>query len=92
MIYFEDLKKEKGYTFIPGHGEPGPLTNFDSPTYSYLTLLFNHMNKMVEEGVDVQDAIEKLDQSKYSKLVNFEQLSGRNASWTYLERESAAFD
>lgn len=89
---YNDLRKEKGFTFIPGHGEPGPLTNFDSPTYSYLTLLFNHMNKMVEEGVDVQDAIEKLDQSKYSKLVNFEQLSGRNASWTYLERESAAFE
>ena len=89
---YEDLRKEKGYKFIPGHGEPAPLANFDSPTHSYLTLLFDHMNKMVDEGIDVQDAIEKLDQSKYSKLVNFEELAGRNASWTYLEREAASFE
>ena len=89
---YDDLKKESGYKFIPGHGEPGPLSNFDFPTRSYLSLLFNHMNKMVDEGVDVQDAINKLDQSKYSKLVNYEELAGRNASWTYLEREAASFE
>ncbi len=50
------------------------------------------MNKMVEEGVDVQDAIDGLDQSQFSKLANYEQLAGRNASWTYIEREAAAFE
>ena len=50
------------------------------------------MDKMLDDGVDVQDAINKLDQSRYSKLVNFEELSGRNASWTYLQREQAAFE
>jgi len=50
------------------------------------------MDKMVAQGVDVQDAINKLDQSRYSKLANFELLAGRNASWAYLEREQAAFE
>lgn len=89
---YDHLKQYEGYTFIPGHGDPAPLSEFDFPTRSYLVLLYDHMTKMVEQGVDVQDAINKLDQSKYSKLVNYEQLAGRNASWAYLERESAAFE
>lgn len=92
LAAFEKLKSYGDVTFIPGHGHPGPLKDFDFPTRQYLNLLFTHMNKMVDEGVDVQDAINKLDQSKFSKLANFEELSGRNASWTYLEREAASFE
>ena len=89
---YDRLKQFKGVTFVPGHGEPGKLASFDFPTRQYLTLLFDHMTKMVEEGVDIQDAINRLDQSRFSKLVNFENLAGRNASWTYLESEAAAFE
>jgi len=88
----DQLKQFGNVTFIPGHGQPGPLKNFDFPTRSYLNLLLTHMDKMVDQGVDVQDAINKLDQSRYSKLTNFELLAGRNASWAYLEREQAAFE
>ena len=70
----------------------GPLKDFDFPTRQYLTLLLTHMDKMVDEGVDAQDAIDRLDQSRFSKLANFDQLAGRNASWAYLEREAAAFE
>jgi glyoxylase-like metal-dependent hydrolase (beta-lactamase superfamily II) len=89
---YDSLKQFEGFTFIPGHGDPAPLSDFEFPTRSYLTLLYDHMTKMVEEGVDVQDAINNLDQSKYSKLVNYEELAGRNASWAYLEREAASFE
>ena len=92
LAVFEKLKTFGKVTFIPGHGQPGPLKDFDFSTRQYLNLLFTHMNKMVDEGIDVQDAINKLDQSKFSKLANFEELSGRNASWAYLEREQAAFE
>jgi glyoxylase-like metal-dependent hydrolase (beta-lactamase superfamily II) len=92
LAAFEKLKGFGSATFIPGHGQPGPLKNFDFATRQYLDLLFTYMNKMVDEGVDVQDAIDKLDQSAFSKLANFEELAGRNASWTYLEREAAAFE
>lgn len=89
---FDKLKQYGNATFIPGHGKPGPLSSFDFPTRQYLSLLLNHMNKMVEEGVDAQDAIKRLDQSTFSKLANFELLAGRNASWAYLEREAASFE
>ena len=89
---FNKLKQYDDATFIPGHGKPGPLSSFDFPTRQYLNLLLNHMNKMVEDGVDVQDAINRLDQSKFSKLANFDLLAGRNASWAYLEREAASFE
>ena len=78
-------------TFIPGHGQPGPLKNFDFPTRQYLELLHSHMQKMVEDGVDIQDAINSLDQSRFSQLANFKDLAGRNASRAYLEQEAAAF-
>jgi hypothetical protein len=89
---FNKLKQFGKVTFIPGHGEPDKLDAFDFPTRQYLSLLYEHMTKMVDEGVEAQDAIEQLDQSRFSGLANFEQLAGRNASWAYLEREAAAFE
>jgi glyoxylase-like metal-dependent hydrolase (beta-lactamase superfamily II) len=91
LSVFDQLSQYGDVTFIPGHGQPGPLKDFDFPTRSYLDLLLTHMDKMLDQGVDVQDAINKLDQSRYSKLANFDLLAGRNASWAYLEREQAAF-
>ncbi|MBL1277872.1 MAG: MBL fold metallo-hydrolase [Ectothiorhodospiraceae bacterium] len=92
LAAFDQLKSFGDATFIPGHGQPGPLKSFDFSTRQYLALLLNHMNKMVGEGIDVQDAINNLDQSPFSKLENFKELSGRNASWAYLEREAASFE
>lgn len=88
---YNSLKQFGDSIFIPGHGQPGKLSNFQFSTRDYLGLLFNHMEKMVEEGVDLQDAIKKLDQSRFSGLVNYEDLAGRNASWAYLEREADSF-
>jgi glyoxylase-like metal-dependent hydrolase (beta-lactamase superfamily II) len=89
---YDRLKQFENVLFVPGHGQPDKLGAFDFPTRQYLTLLFDHMTKKVEEGVDIQDAINQLDQSRFSKLANYEDLAGRNASWTYLEREAAAFE
>ena len=46
---------------------------------------------MIDDGVDLQDAIGRLDQSKYAKLAIYDQLAGRNASWAYIEREAEFF-
>mgnify|MGYP000038071931 CR=1 FL=1 len=86
------LKRFDRARFIPGHGEPGPLSSFQKSTYDYLALLNTGMAKMVDEGIDMQDAIDKLDQSGFSYLENFEDLAGRNANRAYQEAESAAFD
>ena len=88
---FDALKTFGNATFIPGHGLPAKLSAFKFPTRDYLVLLNTHMAKMVEEGVGMDDAIKRLDQSKFAKLENFEELAGRNASWVYLEHEADSF-
>jgi len=88
---FDALQTFGNATFIPGHGKPGKLGAFKFPTRDYLALLNEHMAKMVEEGVGMDDAIKGLDQSRFAKLENFDELAGRNASWVYLEREAEAF-
>ena len=78
-------------TFIPGHGAPGKLKTFEFPTRDYLHLLYDHMGKKIEAGADIQEAIDSLDQSRFKTLADFDSLAGRNASWTYLEREAEFF-
>jgi len=89
---FERLRSFKDATFVPGHGRPAALKEFEFPTLSYLKLLDDHMTKMVEAGTDMQDAINNLDQSKYSSLENYKDLAGRNANMAYQEAERAAFE
>lgn len=89
---YDRLNQFDDALFVPGHGQPDKLSAFDFSTRQYLSLLLHHMNKMVDEGTDIQDAINSLDQSQFSKLENYEDLAGRNASWTYLERERAALE
>ena len=79
--------------FIPGHGKPAKLeTGFKKSTLEYLIHLNQHMTSAVEDGLDLQDAVDSLDQSRWNYLENFDLLSERNAHQVYLERESAAFE
>jgi glyoxylase-like metal-dependent hydrolase (beta-lactamase superfamily II) len=89
---YKKLRQFKGYTMIPGHGQPGPLSDFNFSTLSYLELLHKHMTTQVEKDAGANAAIQSLNQSVYSNLANFDLLSGKNASWSYLQAESAAFD
>ena len=88
---FDALKTFGNATFIPGHGKPAKLSAFTFSTREYLVLLNDYMAQKVEEGVGMDDAIKGLDQSRFAKLANFEELAGRNASWVYLEREADSF-
>jgi glyoxylase-like metal-dependent hydrolase (beta-lactamase superfamily II) len=88
---FDDLKSFGDVLFVPGHGKPGKLKDFEFPTREYLVLLHTHMEKMVKEGVDLQTAIKRLDQARFSTLENYPELSGRNASQAYLESEKNSF-
>jgi len=88
---FEYLRSFNAALFIPGHGKPSPLKEFEFSTLAYLKMLDEHMTTMVEQGVDMQSAIDKLDQSAFSKLENFEELAGRNANVAFQEAERAAF-
>ena len=88
---FDALKKFGNATFVPGHGHPAKLSAFEFSTREYLVLLRDHMAKMVEQGKDQIDAMASLDQSRFSKLANYEELYKRNASFAYLEAEADSF-
>jgi glyoxylase-like metal-dependent hydrolase (beta-lactamase superfamily II) len=88
---FEALRQFGNATFVPGHGKPGPLSAFEFSTHAYLTLLYGHMAKAIDEGKDQQDAMASLDQSRFAKLENYEELAARNANLAYLQVEAEAF-
>jgi len=77
--------------FVPGHGTPGKLADFEHPTYAYLMALKTHMDAAVESGTDLSDAVASFDPSPWKDLADFGELAGRNAHQTYLEAEAASF-
>ncbi len=89
---FGQLREFGDAQFVPGHGEPGPLSAFEHSTLEYLTKLKRHVDQAVEEGVDMQDAIGSFDQSGWKGLADFAALAGRNAHQAYLQSEAAAFE
>lgn len=72
---------------VPGHGAPCDLAKARRETADYLQLLNNHMREALNGMVDLQEAIDSLDQSAYAHLPNYEMLKGGNASRVYLELE-----
>lgn len=88
---FDGLRRFGDATFVPGHGRPAKLAAFEFSTREYLATLQSHMKKMAESGVDMVDAIGRLDQSRFSKLANYEDLAKRNANVAYREAEVDAF-
>ncbi|MBU1191209.1 MAG: MBL fold metallo-hydrolase [Gammaproteobacteria bacterium] len=87
----ERLRTLKAKLFVPGHGKPRPLADFEQPTYTYLNALLTHMNNAVDNGTDITEAINSFYADAWKQLAMFEELSGRNASLTYLEREAEGF-
>lgn len=91
ITVFDKLRGFGNVIFVPGHGKPAKLSAFEFSTRDYLSLLYKHMKKAVEQGLDQQEAIKTLDQSGFAKLANFEELAARNATFAYVEAEVASF-
>ncbi|GAO36246.1 hypothetical protein SCT_1648 [Sulfuricella sp. T08] len=87
LASFEMMEKLKSKTIIPGHGQVCDLARARRETGDYLRLLILHMQQAVDKGIALQDAIDSLDQSAFSHLINFDLLKGGNASRVYLEIE-----
>lgn len=77
--------------FLPGHGEPGPLSAFAHGVHDYLQALLDHTQQAVDQGTDMQSAINAFDATPWQSLADFEELAGRNAHEAYRQREAAAF-
>jgi glyoxylase-like metal-dependent hydrolase (beta-lactamase superfamily II) len=88
LAAFEDMAKLQPRLIVPGHGDVCDLAKAQHETSDYLRLLLNHMVKAVNQGKDLQQAIDSLDQSAFANLPNYDLLKGGNASRVYLEAES----
>jgi glyoxylase-like metal-dependent hydrolase (beta-lactamase superfamily II) len=89
---YERLRAFPDRVWVPGHGTPGQLADFEHPTHAYLTALKTHMDAAVASGTDLNDAIAGFAPSPWKDLADFAELAGRNAHQTYLEAEAAAFE
>jgi glyoxylase-like metal-dependent hydrolase (beta-lactamase superfamily II) len=88
LASFDEMEKLKPAVIIPGHGNVCDLAKASKETKDYLVLLRTHMKKAVDNFVDLQAAIDSLDQSRFKYLLNYDSLKGGNASRVYLELEA----
>lgn len=87
LASFEAIEKLQPNIIVPGHGNVCDLAKARKQTKDYLVLLRTHIRKALDDGVDLQTAIDTLDQSAFKHLQNWDTLKGGNASRTYLEME-----
>lgn len=87
---FEKMAAYQPEVVVPGHGHVTDLETAKKDTYDYLTFLYQQINLMLEEGVDMLDAVD-LDQSQFSYLKVFEDISRKNAQNLYEQLEFDSF-
>jgi glyoxylase-like metal-dependent hydrolase (beta-lactamase superfamily II) len=88
LASFAEMERLQPRLIVPGHGAVCDLPKAQRETRDYLQLLVGHMQRAVDGMVDLQEAIDTLDQSAFRYLANYDQLKGGNASRVYLEMES----
>ncbi len=88
LASFEALEKLAPKQIVPGHGNVCDLAKARRDTKDYLLLLRGHMKTALDKGLDLQRAIDTLDQSRFKSLLNYDALKGSNANRTYLEMET----
>lgn len=88
LASFEAMEKLAPRKIVPGHGPVCDLPKARRETKDYLVLLRTHMKTAIDKGLDLQTAINTLDQSRFKSLLNYDALKGGNASRTYLELEA----
>jgi len=83
---FEAMAALNPRIIVPGHGHVTTLKEATEHSYDYLVFLRQAVSGFMESGGGIED-IGKLDQSKFSFLLNYETLKGRNAQRVYEELE-----
>ncbi|MBI3148979.1 MAG: MBL fold metallo-hydrolase [Betaproteobacteria bacterium] len=91
LAAYEALRASDAAVFVPGHGAPGPLADFEHPTRDYLARLAAHMDEAVKKGIDLESAKASFDAAPWKTLANFADLNGRNAYQAFLESEAENF-
>ncbi|MEA1889142.1 MAG: MBL fold metallo-hydrolase [Pseudomonadota bacterium] len=83
---YQSMAAYKPKHVVPGHGQATDLSSADADTYDYLVFLRESVSAFIESGGDITD-IGSIDQSKFSHLLNYKTLAGRNAQQVYTELE-----
>ena len=83
---YKSMAAYKPEHIVPGHGQATDMATANADTYDYLVFLRASVSTFIENGGDIVD-IGKVDQSKFSRLLNHETLAGRNAQQVFTELE-----
>lgn len=83
---YQSMAAYKPMHVVPGHGQATDLSIARKATYDYLVSLRNAVSDFMESGGDISE-ISSVDQSKFSHLLNYETLAGRNAQQVFIELE-----
>ena len=83
---YQSMAAYKPKHIVPGHGQATDLSSADADTYDYLVFLRESVSAFIESGGDITD-IGSVDQSKFSHLLNYKTLAGRNAQQVFTELE-----
>ncbi len=83
---FDTLAALEPVTIIPGHGAPADLASARADTQDYLLFLRETVGKFMADGGSITD-IGTLDQARFSRLVDYDTLKGRNAQQVFQEME-----
>jgi len=87
---FEVMAAYQPKIVVPGHGHATDLATATRDTHDYLVFLVENIGQMLEDGVDLQDATD-LDQSQFSNLEVFTDISRKNAQAVYEQLEFDSF-
>jgi len=88
---FDKLVALNPKTIVPGHGRPTTIEVARRDTRDYLSFLRAEAKRILDAGGSLQDAVEKVDQSRFRSLVNFDLLALRNMNQVFQEVERDAF-
>ena len=83
---YQSMAAYKPEHIVPGHGQATDLASADADTYDYLVFLRESVSAFIESGGDITE-IGSVDQSKFSHLLNYKTLAGRNAQQVFTELE-----
>ena len=83
---FETLAALEPQWVVPGHGHATTLEKAKAETYDYLVFLREAVGEMLDESIGME-RVGEIDQSRFSHLMVYEQIKGRNAQQVYTEME-----
>jgi len=88
---YDSLAALKPRKVVPGHGNVGTLADIERDTRDYLKVLRDGARRIFEAGGSLDDAVNKVDQSRYKNLQNFDLAARRNMNLVYQEIEKELF-